>query len=131
MAATSIKGVLFDRAGRVLLCRNDRGEWELPGGRPERDEGDAACLRREIWEETGLDVEVAALLSTYRFEVLPGRKVDIRAYGCRMVGPDADLVRSEEHTELAFVSAEALEKVELPIGYREAVVMWRSRSQRI
>ena len=101
------------------------------GGRPERGEGDAECLRREIREETGLHVEVAALLSSYRFEVFPGREVDVRAYGCRIVGRARGLVRSEEHTELAFLSAKALEKVELPMGYREAVVLWRSRSPRI
>ena len=30
----SVKGVLLI-AGRVLLLRNDRDEWELPGGRPD------------------------------------------------------------------------------------------------
>ncbi|WP_455410029.1 NUDIX domain-containing protein [Streptomyces hiroshimensis] len=30
-----VKGVAFDATGRVLLLHNERGEWELPGGRLE------------------------------------------------------------------------------------------------
>jgi 8-oxo-dGTP pyrophosphatase MutT (NUDIX family) len=31
----SIKGVACDTEGRVLLLKNERAEWELPGGRLE------------------------------------------------------------------------------------------------
>jgi 8-oxo-dGTP pyrophosphatase MutT (NUDIX family) len=125
---TSIKAVLFDLDGRVLLCHNDRGDWELPGGRPDRDEDDKACLRREMREETGLEVEAVALVSEYRFEVLPGREVDIRAYGCRVCGPVLPLLVSEEHTELGFLSPEAVETIDLPSGYRSAISLWRARN---
>jgi len=48
----SIKGVLYE-GGRVVLLENERGEWELPGGRlePETPEG---CLAREVGEELGI-----------------------------------------------------------------------------
>jgi 8-oxo-dGTP pyrophosphatase MutT (NUDIX family) len=126
---TSVKGVLFDDAGRVLLCHNERGEWELPGGRPERHEDDEACLQREIREETGLTVEVAALVSAYRFEVLPGQEVDIRAYGCWMSGPALSPVLSDEHIELGFFSPATVETINLPDGYRSAIALWRVRKR--
>jgi 8-oxo-dGTP diphosphatase len=126
---TSIKGVLFDPQGRVLLCHNERGDWELPGGRPDRDEDDETCLRREIHEETGLEVEVAELLTAYRFDVLPGREVAVRAYGCRMSGRVSPLVPSDEHTDLAFVTSEALQTIDVPIGYRDAIALWRARAR--
>jgi 8-oxo-dGTP pyrophosphatase MutT (NUDIX family) len=125
---TSIKGVLFDLQGRVLLCHNERGDWELPGGRPYREEDDETCLRREIREETGLEVEVAELLTTYRFDVLPGREVAIRAYGCRLSSRVSPLVLSDEHTDLAFVASEALQTIDLPSGYRDAIALGRARA---
>ncbi|WP_435838167.1 NUDIX domain-containing protein [Streptomyces chrestomyceticus] len=59
----SVKGVAFDARGRVLLLRNERDEWELPGGRLEigsaggeqvPDPTPEAALEREVREETGL-----------------------------------------------------------------------------
>ena len=38
---------------RVALLRNERGEWELPGGKLERGESPEHCLVREIQEEHG------------------------------------------------------------------------------
>lgn len=46
------------RNGEVLLVRRSaRGDWVLPGGRPHPREGVLACARREVREETGLDVD--------------------------------------------------------------------------
>ena len=66
----SVKGVLI-HDDRVLLLRNERGEWDLPGGRPDPGEDFRVALKREVQEETGLEVEVGAALDEYLFEVLP------------------------------------------------------------
>jgi 8-oxo-dGTP diphosphatase len=113
--AVTVKGVCRRADGRVLACRNHRGEWELPGGRPEVGELFRDCLRREIREETGLDVAVEHVLGVRAFEVLPGRWVDVVGYACRV--PDTPQPRaSDEHTEVAFVDAR-----ELPPAYAELV----------
>ncbi|MGW0825926.1 hypothetical protein [Streptomyces sp. NPDC002845] len=40
----SVKGAAPDARDRVLLLRNERDEWELPGGRLETGSPDAAQL---------------------------------------------------------------------------------------
>ena len=78
----SVKGVLIQEGG-VLLLLNERGEWDLPGGRPDPGEDHRAALKREVREEAGLEVEVGVALEGHLFEVLPGRFVQIEVFACR------------------------------------------------
>lgn len=62
-----------DNAGRILWQqRSDFGWWGLPGGVMELNESLAACVVREVREETGLDVVPVRLVGVYtspEFEV--------------------------------------------------------------
>ncbi|MFI6446738.1 NUDIX hydrolase [Kitasatospora sp. NPDC050543] len=49
---TNIHVVGFSQ-GRVVLCRDVRGHWFLPGGTREAQESVEACLERELREEAG------------------------------------------------------------------------------
>jgi len=119
----SIKGIVIDR-GRVLLLLNERGEWDLPGGRPDPGEDHRSALQREVREETGLDIEVGALIGEHLFEVLPGRIVRIIAYACACLGR-TEVALSHEHLELHWLPvAELGETISgrgLPAGYLGAI----------
>jgi len=67
-----------DGEGRVLLCRissgeHDGGRWTLPGGGIEFGEGLAAGCRREVREETGLEVELGTVAEAHAELVETGR----------------------------------------------------------
>jgi 8-oxo-dGTP pyrophosphatase MutT (NUDIX family) len=133
----SIKGIVI-HDGRVLLLLNERGEWDLPGGRPDPGEDHRAALVREVREEAGLAVEVDARLDEHLFEVLPQRFVRIVAYGCRLVGGN-DVVLSHEHLDTRWVPltdlGETIDGRPLPKGYlgaiRQAIDQPRSPSERV
>jgi ADP-ribose pyrophosphatase YjhB (NUDIX family) len=60
-----VTGVILDKQGRILLLKHrfwTRQQWGLPGGLAARGETLAATLRRELREETGLEVRPSALL---------------------------------------------------------------------
>ena len=58
--------VHFDDAGRILLVRHSEGNvWTTPGGAVEPGESPANAAVREMWEETGLWVELTRVIGVY------------------------------------------------------------------
>ncbi len=69
--ATSAGGVVY-RAGEegieILLCGlRNTGTWNLPKGTPEPGESLEDTARREVTEETGMEVDVEAKLGSIRY----------------------------------------------------------------
>ena len=72
-----VGGVVIHRQ-RVLLIRRGaeplKGQWSLPGGMLELGEELEAGVRRELKEETGLDVEPLAMLAVFDRIMRGGRE---------------------------------------------------------
>ncbi|WP_078291658.1 NUDIX hydrolase [Mycobacterium sp. D16R24] len=65
--SVSVAGIVVRDDGRVLVIkRDDNGHWEAPGGVLELDESFEAGVRREVFEETGLEVAVERLTGVYK-----------------------------------------------------------------
>jgi 8-oxo-dGTP diphosphatase len=124
----TVKSVCVQDDGRVLLCRNHRGEWELPGGRPEVGELFQDCVGRELSEETGLEVSVDRVLGVSPLQVLDGIWLDVVAYECILAAGSAPgrLRKSHEHESVAFLDTSRLSDDELPAAYRELIERRRS-----
>ena len=118
----SIKGVLLVE-GKVVLVRNDRNEWELPGGRLEIGETPEQALAREFEEELSVRVEATAIIDSYLFEVIPSRHVFIVTYGCCLHGQFKPVL-SPEHAEFGLHALGDLERLPLPAGYRRSIHSW-------
>jgi 8-oxo-dGTP pyrophosphatase MutT (NUDIX family) len=121
----SIKGIVF-LGDRVVLLKNERDEWELPGGRLEAGEDPAACVAREIREELAIAVRVEALLDCWLYEVLPGQEVVIVTYGCRADGAAAPQL-SAEHQAVGLFALAELDTLPMPEGYRRSILSWAER----
>lgn len=119
----SIKGVLV-RNGQVLLLRNERDEWELPGGRLEPSESPEECVVREIGEETGLPVVVAGIIDTWLYHIEVARKnVFIATYGCTTLSQDTPVL-SHEHKQLGQFHEHEVPALPMPAGYKRSIATW-------
>ena len=115
----SLKAVISWR-GRLPLLRNERDEWELPGGKLEPDEEPAACLAREIREELAWDADVGEPFHTWVYRVFPDRHVFVLTFLAAYDG-DAAPVFSHEHKELALVTPDEANGLAMPEEYRTAI----------
>ena len=92
----SVKGVVV-RNGSVVLLRNERDEWELPGGKLEPGEAPDACVVREIAEELDLARMVFVnMLDRERadfFRTLDGLKA---AFGAHVVATEIPIGSEHE-----------------------------------
>lgn len=62
------RALIVDR-GRLLLVRGDGDGtfWTLPGGRADLGEDIKSCVRREVYEETGLTVSVGDMYAVSEY----------------------------------------------------------------
>jgi len=84
-----IFGIIFDEQKRVLLChRRDYDLWNLPGGTMENGESPWDGLKREVKEETGLEVEISKLAGVYS---KPDKNEVVLSFICKKIGGEITL----------------------------------------
>jgi 8-oxo-dGTP diphosphatase len=115
VAPLAVHQAVVLREGQVLLAvRGDLWGWELPGGAACPGESGEEAVRREVREETGLEVEVQGLVGEY---VRTGfRPHSALVYRCRPRGGRLEL--SGEVLRLAWFAPQAVPDTLFP-WYRQ------------
>ena len=129
------------RDHQVLLLKqiehaSGRRYWQIPGGRIESDETEEQCVRREMREETGLEVQIDSLLldepdpsgsiyqrwQTYRCTILSGEALP----GSE---PEADLVNAYSFIEVGWFDLRDPTTWDARLGADSYIADWLQRIQ--
>jgi mutator protein MutT len=121
----SVKGIVV-RDDAVVLLRNRRDEWELPGGKLEVGESPERCVAREIDEELGLEVEPTSLVDAWVYDIVPGTHVLVLTYGC-VERSERSAVLSHEHTRFDWIALGEVAPLRMPDGYKTSIARWSAR----
>jgi 8-oxo-dGTP diphosphatase len=110
-------GAVVRQNDALLLIRRGRGvavgQWSIPGGRVEFGETMAAAVRREVAEETGLDVAVGDLIGwVERFG--PDYHFVIADFHATVLG--GALQAGDDASDTAWVAVAALPTTDLVAG---------------
>jgi len=105
--SVSVSGVITDDHGRALLIqRRDNHHWEPPGGVLELDETIQDGLRREVREETGLDIEPDTLSGIYKNM---NRGIVALVFCCKITG--GHLTTNDEVTAFRWADQTAIRQL--------------------
>ena len=122
----SCKGIVFED-GRVWLRQNERGEWELPGGKLDPGEQPAETVAREMHEELGVIVEVGQPVSNYLYAIHvssdENRGVLVCSYACMFKERVGDVEHIGEAGKAEFQSfdPEEIAGLNMPQFYKDAI----------
>ena len=103
-------GIIFDEHGKVLLGhRRDYDVWNLPGGALELAEAPWEGVKREVKEETGLDVEVSNLTGIYSKQ---GKNDIVFSFACKIIGGEITL--NDEADKIEYFEISKIPKNTVP-----------------
>ncbi len=122
----SAKGIVFED-GCVWLRKNERNEWELPGGKIDEFEQPMTTVVRELQEELGFEVEpikiVHAKIHTIQKSINESLEVLILSYLCILKSKSGSFELEGEAGKAEFqkLNLSEISNLNLPEIYLEAI----------
>ena len=114
----SIKAIIIDN-NKILCLKNERNEWDFPGGKINFDEDVEEGLIREVKEETNLDIKNLKILKPFnlKFNDVP---VFIVVYSCE-ISCNSSIFVYYEHSEYNFFSKSEIKSLNMPQSFKDLV----------
>lgn len=114
----SLKAIILDD-NRVLCLKNEREEWDLPGGKLVFSEGIEECLKREVLEEVNLEIKNLNILKplNLKFNHVP---VFVLVFSAS-ISSISPIDISYEHSEYNFFSKSEIIKLNMPQDYKDLI----------
>jgi 8-oxo-dGTP pyrophosphatase MutT (NUDIX family) len=112
----SVKAIIIDN-DRVLCLKNEREEWDLPGGKIDFNEDIENCLKREVKEEVNLEIKNLNILKPFnlKFNDVP---VLVLVYTAE-ISCESPINVSYEHSEYNFFSKAEIKNLNIPQNYKD------------
>jgi 8-oxo-dGTP pyrophosphatase MutT (NUDIX family) len=122
----SIKGIVFEN-DKVWLRKNERNEWELPGGKLDKGEQPEETVVRELYEELGFKTKTEVIIQASLYNIENNGKflgnVIVLIYLCQLINKIGDFEHIGEAGKAYFdsFSKEEIIKLNMPQFYKDSI----------
>lgn len=109
MTFIDVTAAVIRKNGNVLIAQRANGEhleglWEFPGVKIEKGETPEQCLKRELFEEFGIDAGIGRFIAESRFSYR-NKNIRLLAYNVEHLGGDFSL---KVHSAVSWVALDQL-----------------------
>lgn len=122
----SVKGIVFEN-GKVWLRKNERNEWELPGGKLNKGEQPKQTVTRELEEELGFKTKVLDIVQASVYTISAStdesKGVLVVSYLCKILEKKGGFELDGEAGKAEFkkYSLKEVDNLNMPAFYKEAI----------
>jgi 8-oxo-dGTP pyrophosphatase MutT (NUDIX family) len=110
MFPVSVKSILIDDQ-RVLLIKNERDEWDLPGGKIEKNYNVIETLIKEVKEELNITIDNYNILQVQKY-LFRKQEIIVVTYFSEITNEDP-IILSFENIDYQFFSYDKLNELKL------------------
>ncbi len=105
---------IIEKDGLVLCAQRSEKmqlplKWEFPGGKVEDDESLESCLKREIREELGIEIDLLQQLPTFKHTYSKNFSIELFPFRCNLLTQEIHLA---EHKQIKWLSLEELKDLD-------------------
>ena len=121
--------VIWNEQGQILIDRRLPGSllgglWEFPGGKIEPGETVKECIKREIWEEIGIIIEVGEHIVTIE-HTYTHLRVSLTVHHCRHL---TGIPQALECDAIRWVTPDELDQFTFPKANEKIIDILRQNS---
>lgn len=121
--------VIWNNQGQILIDKRPQkgllgGLWEFPGGKLEPEESVAHCIRREIQEELGIEIEVGDRLITVE-HAYTHCKVTLIVHHCRYLTGEPQPLECDE---IRWVTLDEIDQYPFPKANLQIIAALRQQA---
>jgi len=110
-----VTAAVISKDGKILIAKRKKSfmgyRWEFPGGKMEDNETLEECLKREIREELGIEIEVGECICVRKHVLNCQSSIILYAYRASYISGELLL---KDHDEIRWVKPEELVGFDFP-----------------